>query len=179
MYPDIFLYPSLPSDSSKYRIRDNILLGLPLLTPLCLSGMHIDFPTEWILSYTTKFFSVWGLVEFYLLSGLYELGLPASWVVLTVEWYLVLRLLLHFFFVVSVELATESHEGSFTFAAQCAVSRGRWKCPLVLSGNHLHIIYAASGTTLTFLNIQSLLPSLIFASTDPSLQPHSSSSLAL
>lgn len=59
------------------------------------------------------------------------------------------------------------------FAAQCAVSRSRWRHR---SSNHLHIIYAASVTTLAFLNIQSLLPSLILSLTDPSLQPPSSSS---
>lgn len=91
------LTSSLCTLISSCTLHCPVTLGPPLLTPLCLSGMHIDFPTGWILSNTTKFFSVWGLVEFFLLSGLYELGLPASWVVLTVEWYFVLRLLLHFF----------------------------------------------------------------------------------
>lgn len=37
---DVILYPLLPSDSSKHRTRDGILLSLPLLIPSSLSRMH-------------------------------------------------------------------------------------------------------------------------------------------
>lgn len=43
---------------------------------------------------------------------------------------------------------------------------------LVLSSNHLHIIYVASVTTLAILNIQSSLDTPISAFTDLSCQLH-------